>query len=71
MDVSSSKDGKWLTRQNECYVEAALTVEAGNSAHLDISHGSNGRRETDLQHCDDRRVTEPKSPSSTSPYRRF
>ena len=43
------------TRKNECYVK---TVEPRNAAHLNILHGTNDRKETVLQHCDDGRETE-------------
>ena len=58
VEVSSSKDGKWLTRQNECYVKTSVSAEPMNAARLNIFHGSNDRKETDLQQCDDGRETE-------------
>lgn len=58
MEVSSSKDGKWLTPKNQCYVKTSVLVEPKNAVRLNIFHGSNDRRETDLQQCDDGKETE-------------
>ena len=58
VEVSSSKDGKWLTRKSECYVKTSVPVEPRNAAHLNTFHGSNDRKERDLQQCDDGRETE-------------